>query len=257
MFFNSRNKGYIDTGQPVRYLDGSSLTRPIDLPRKSIYIAGIFVLVASIIGIIMLINIFDNTMNSSKKEAETVQANIARDVSYDLPSLSSLIVLDNEDILQSFTDAGLVIYNKTNTEENPDGLDLVKLPADVSEAQAATYYAKGLNKLSATDASRLFKGSWTLNLTRDEGCDVRVKYVDFSSGSVDAALQAAIAAEGLSDSNLGDAGTDEAGNTYQEGTININDTTYNWRASAIALSSVYNISGLPNTAVYVGVRLSE
>ena len=46
------------------------------------------------------------------------------------------------------------------------------------------------------------------------------------------------------------------GNTFKQGTVEANETTYTWRVSAIPLSDMYDISGLPETATYVGGRLS-
>ena len=40
------------------------------------------------------------------------------------------------------------------------------------------------------------------------------------------------------------------------GTVDVDGSTYTWRVSAIALSEVYDISGLPDSAVYVGIRLT-
>ncbi len=256
MFFTSHGKKYVDGGGPVRYLDGSSLARPFDMPRHTTAIAAAFVLAAALIGAVMLYNVLDSVTGAPAREAESVQNNLSRDVAYDLPVLSTLMEQDNETIKQTFADAGLIVYDKTDAEQNPDGLELVKIPSDVSEAEAALYYAQGVSKLSAVDASRLLKGSWTLSVNRSEYTDMRVKFADFSSGSVDAAVKAAIAAEGLEDSVMGDAGTDDAGNTYQAGTVEVDGTSYSWRVSAIALSSVYKIAGLPDTAVYVGVRMT-
>ena len=256
MFFISQNKNYASNGGPVRYLDASSLSRPQNLPRNLYAIAGAVLLAAVIIGAFMLHGVLDGVLNASERDAQAVQENIARDVTYSLPILSDLILQDNATIKQSFVDAGFTIYDKTNTESNPDGLDLVKLPSDVSEVDAASYYAKGISKLSATEASRLFKGAWTFSVTRNDYTDMRVKYVDFSSGTIEAAIDDAIVSEGLSETTYTDSGTDDAGNTYQAGTIDIDGTTYTWRVSAIALSEVYDISGLPNTAIYVGVRMT-
>ena len=71
------------------------------------------------------------------------------------------------------------------------------------------------------------------------------------------ALQAAAAAEGFDLSTAGEPAEDEAGNTYLAGSMDANGTTYNWRISAIALSDVYSVKGLPETAVYVGIRISQ
>ena len=123
--------------------------------------------------------------------------------------------------------------------------------------EAGVMYASGVSSLSATDASRLLKGSWTLTVNRTGTTDMRLKFADFSSGSVDAAIQSAIKAGGLTEAAVIDAGTDDAGNTYQSGTIDANGTTYKWRVSAIPLSSVYKINGLPDTAIYVGIRMTK
>ena len=50
--------------------------------------------------------------------------------------------------------------------------------------------------------------------------------------------------------------TDEVGNTFQTGTVDIDDVTYTWRVSAAPLSDKYDIKGLPSTAAYVGIRLT-
>ena len=64
-------------------------------------------------------------------------------------------------------------------------------------------------------------------------------------------------ASGLAEAPIVDSGTDSAGNTYRSGTIEANGTAYDWRVSAIPLSSVYKIKGLPDTAIYVGVRMTK
>lgn len=257
MFFNERKKEYVSAGGPVRYLDGSSLARPFDLPKRTIAALCAFVLVAAVIGGVFLYNFLDTVLNASAREQASVEQNLARDVSYDLPQLSALMAADDDAIRQTFADAGLTIYDKTNPEENPNGgLDLVKLPSDVTEVDAALLYTQGVSNLSAADAAKLLKGSWTFTVSRNDYVDMRVKYADFSSGSVEAAIQAAMASEGLEGSTLGESGVDDAGNTFQTGTIDVDGTTYAWRVSAIALSSVYDITGLPDTAVYVGVRMT-
>ena len=85
---------------------------------------------------------------------------------------------------------------------------------------------------------------------------MRLRYTDFSSGGIEAAVEAAIAAEGFDASTASETAVDEAGNTYRTGSVDVNGTTYTWRVSAIALSEVYSISGLPESATYVGVRMT-
>jgi len=70
---------------------------------------------------------------------------------------------------------------------------------------------------------------------------------------------AAIAAEGFDPATIAEdgMGVDEVGNTFKQGTVDVDGTAYTWKVSALPLSEMYDISGLPETAVYVGVRLSS
>ena len=105
--------------------------------------------------------------------------------------------------------------------------------------------------------AKLLKGSWTFTVSRNDYVDMRREVrrllVRQRGGGHS---QAAMASEGLEGSTLGESGVDDAGDTFQTGTIDVDGTTYAWRVSAIALSSVYDITGLPDTAVYVGVRMT-
>ena len=87
---------------------------------------------------------------------------------------------------------------------------------------------------------------------------MRVGYADFTSGSLEAAIQSAIASEGFDPATTpeGGAGVDEVGNTFQSGTIDVNGTVYTWKVSALPLSNMYDITGLPESAVYVGIRMT-
>lgn len=258
-FFNKRND-YVESDGPVRYLDASGLQRPLDMPRSQLAIMGLFVTAAAVIGGFMLFNVLDEVQGKAARAQASVEQNLAREVTYDLPVLPSVIQNgDNASIKQGFVDAGATIYDTTSEEEAAAGnMDIIKLPSDVSELDAGVLYSKGVANLSAAEAALLLNGSWTLEVDRSEGVSMRVTYADFTSGTVEAAVQAAIASEGFDPATTpeGGAGVDEVGNTFQTGTVDVGGTVYTWKVSAIALSSVYDISGLPDTAVYVGVRLT-
>lgn len=258
MILNTRKKEYVDSDGPVRYLDGSSLARPTNMTRFMLIVTAALMVIAAVIGGVFLYNVLDGVFNSATRSQMSVEENISRPVSLDLPSLPSLFPLGDDAIKQTFVDAGYVTYDLASTEPDPNGgFDLLKLPSDMDTAEAGVMYLNGINNLSAVDASRLLNGSWRMTVKRDEYTDMSVRYVDFNSGSIDAAIQSAITAEDLDASTFGDRGTDESGNTYQAGTIDVDGSTYSWQVSAIALSSVYDIEGLPDTAVYVGVRMTS
>ena len=109
-------------------------------------------------------------------------------------------------------------------------------------------YVQGIDKLSAGDAVKLLKGAWTLTVSRKAGDDMRLRYADFASGTMQV--------EGLENAEVTDSGVDDSGNTYQAGVVSTDNGTYNWRVSVIELDEVYDISGLPNTAFYVGIRFT-
>lgn len=241
----------------IAYLDGSALARPAFLPRKALPIVGIFVIVAAVIGVFLFTYVNDNFIHAATKERAGVEENLAREVSIDLPNLAQLMALDDASIQQSFTDAGLTTMVTSQEGDYPEGgFELVKLPSDVTLAEAGILYMEGISNISTSDAARLLNGSWTLDVNRKDGLTARVRYADFTSGSIDAAIQNAMVAEGLDSSTLGDAGVDSAGNTYQSGTVEVDGTTYTWRVSALPLSNVYKVNGFPETAVYVGIRFT-
>lgn len=258
--FYHREPAYTEQDGNVRYLDGKGLSRPVDLPARSRLVVAVLLACALAIGIWMIVAYIDATHGATARSQASVEENLTRGVTYDLPDVGALALGDNAAVTQQLADAGYTTYQLSDADD-PSTLQLVKLPADVSAVDAAAYYARGVANLDAADAALLLNGSWTLDIDRTSGIDVRVKYADFTSGSVAAAIQDAIVTEGFDPATTpaeNGTGVDEAGNAFQTGTWEdpADGTQYTWRISAIELSSVYNIDGLPDTAVYVGIRLS-
>ncbi len=248
---------YTDKEGPVIYLDGSALKRPITMPKQARIITLVLVVCAIVIGVKIGSDAIGTVAGNNATNKAALEENLTRQVSYNIPAVSTLVGSDNETILADFESQGLTIYNQT--AEGEAGLDVVKLPADMTLAEAATMYAKGVSSLSAADAARLLNGSWTLSIDRsDSGQSIAIKYADFTASSLEAAISSAIAQAGFDASTTPSDGTgvDDMGNTYQTGTIDIDGTTYSWRVSATELSNKYSISGLPDSAVFVGIRLN-
>ena len=177
----------------VRYMDGSSLLRPVDMPRSQKIIMAVFVVIAVIIGFRLAAGAITAVSDSNTQSKTSVEENLARPVSYNLPVLTQMADMDDQAILDSLTAAGYTVYNQT--AEGTAGLDLVKLPSDVTVADAAAMYAKGVGSLSASQAALLLNGGWTLTVDRADTLSMAVKYADFSSSTLEAAIQSAIAAE--------------------------------------------------------------
>lgn len=237
----------------IRYMDGSSLLRPMDMPRSQQIVMAVFVVIAVTIGIRLAAGAITAVNDSNTQNKASVEENLSRTVSYNLPVLTQMADMDDQAILDSLSAAGYTVYNRT--AEGTAGLDLVKLPEDVTVADAAAMYAKGVGGLSASQAALLLNGSWTLTVDRSDTLTMAVKYADFSSSTLEAAIQAAVAAEGFQAASTS-TDTDEVGNTFQTGTVDIDDVTYTWRVSAAPLSDKYDIKGLPSNAAYVGIRLT-
>ena len=252
-FFKPRE---VDDG-PVRHLDGSSLARPFDPPKPVLVFAIVAAVVAAIIGGRYAYGAIDSILHSSEREAATVEANINRGVSYDLPVLENYINLDDASVLQAFADAGYVTYSFN--EEGEEGVDVMKLPSDVTLADAALVYAKGISSMDAVTASKYLVGSWRFVVSRTNGTEMKVRYCDLTAEGAQDAVQNAMASEGWGDNpnvTITAEGVDEVGNTYREGTIETEAGTRNWRISVCDLDGVYSISGLPSKAQYVGIRMS-
>ena len=255
----------------VKYLDSKGLSRPLFLPKQQFIIVGVFVVIAIIIGAVLIHNFYSSTYGSAQSTQETVDENLSREVTYDLPVLTDIIGLDDDAIRTAFEEAGLSIYEENDEEadeeaegseetesedSSDDGMELVKFPSDMDASEAQSLYEEGISSLGAEDASMLLNGMWTLSVDRSSGANMIVRYADFSSGGLEAAVNAAIATEGFDTESASEIDEDDSGNTYREGSLEIDGTAYTWRVSAIALDEIYDISGLPDDAVYVGIRLS-
>lgn len=243
-------------GETVIYPDAEVLTRPLEMPRNvRLGLVGALA-AAAIIGAVFLGWYLDGVVNEPKRQQESITEALSADVPYDLPSLYSLMPLDDAGILATLQEAGLSLYEMP-AKEGSTVYRLIKLPADMNAADAGALYLAGIDNIGAAEAARLLNGSWDLQVDRSSGTNMVLHYADFKSGTVDAAVQSALATEGLTDSSIEDSGEDTAGNTYVMGTISGDAGTYSWRVSALPLSKIYNVNGLPENAVYVGIRMTS
>ena len=245
------------------YPDGSGLLRPVNMPGQAWIVALVFAAVALGLGAWWGSNTMNDIEDSVKLSLATVEENLEREVTYDLPQIVTLLDLDNQSILAKLEEEGLTIYNLSPAEDGEEqdeadgGLNIMKLPSDVSLSDAAVMLSRGIANLDAARAAKLLNGSWTLQVDREAGVNDVVRYVDFSSGSIEAAIESAIAIEGFDPATVSEdtQGVDDAGNTYKQGTVQVGETSYTWRVSAVPLEDVYDIAGLPEESVYVGIRV--
>lgn len=242
----------------IRYLDARPLTRPLGLPEAIAKRMIAFLVAAAVIGAGILFWYFDTVVNAASREAAQVEENVKRDVTLGLPMLSTLMPLDDADMLATLQAEGDTLFEKTPVGQQPEGgFEAIKLPSGVSVADAGAAYAMGLDNISAATATRLLNGAWMMTVTRNNGTDLYVGYADFKSHEAQAAITQALASQGLSTADVEDSGVDDLGNTYSSGKVTVDGNTYNWRISVLPLDSMYSIRDMPADAQYVGIRFTS
>ena len=240
----------------IAYLDGTSLSRPADMPRAQRVIAVVIVIAAIVIGLIMVNNLVISKWREAATAEQAVADNLAREASVNtIPDLAGLISLDNESIKAEFAETGYKVYDASSADESND-MVLYKIPADMTVADATALYQQGIGSLSAVQASRLLNGSWYFAVDRVNGTSMVVRYADFSTDDPQIAVQNAINKEGLSTATMSDSGVDDSGNTYSSGTLDAAGVPCTWKVSALPLDEMYSVAGLPTDACYVGIRLT-
>lgn len=242
----------------IDYPNIDLLNRPLDMPgpvRKGLLI---FLAAAALIGGIFLVRYFDVVINAPAREEAQVIENTTRVVPYNLPVLLDLAPLSDADMMAQLNASGDTLFERTpiGTNEN-GGFQVVRLPEGVTVTDAAALYLTGLDNASASSVSRLLNGAWDLTVTREAPYNLFLRYADFSSGSIENAIQNALLTEELEALEETESGIDDSGNTFVAGTVDHDGVSYAWRVSVIALSEVYAVTGLPEDALYVGIRMTE
>mgnify|MGYP004453947719 CR=1 FL=1 len=254
-FLHPQPLDYTKRSGNVMFLDDRGLKRPQKMPLSQKIIAGALVVAGIAIGAFILNSTVYEAARQSALSQESVETNIQREASIvSLPQLANIANVSDDDLKTNIKAQGFTVYDATT--DGDSGISIYKLPADVSLADAGILYARGISSLTASQATLLLNGSWQLSTSHEGSNTVVMRYADFQSTSTESALSAVMNQEGITAADVGDSGTDDSGNTYRAGTIEIADKTYNWRASAIELDKLYDIKGMPD-AYYVGLRLTE
>lgn len=252
--FESENTPEQQSGA-IKYLDGSVLLRPQTIRGPKVIVAGIIVAAAVAIGGFALVNVADSVVFAAANEQKAIEQTLAKDPGYNFPVLKDYIGRDDESARAALEEATENLYDVPAT--NDSTVDVIKLNPGVTGEQAAALYVAGGKGVSAKQAVDILYGSWRFDIDHTGNTMMRLRFADFTSGSPEAAINSAMSAQGIDESNVSESGLDEAGNTYRTGTVEGSDgNTYTWRASAINLSEMYSVNGLPKTAIYVGFRIS-
>lgn len=239
--------------EPIDYYDTDELLQERPFTRQKMIAAGVIVALGIAIAGFIVYSVI-----STYASGGSVGQNATADVAYNLPQASEYALMSRDDILAAMDAAGYTYIDITDDEEGDGGLDAVRLPDGVSAADAAIWYAQGINNINAANAAKFLNGSWRITLNTQDGYDLRIRYGEFDSSTQQDAVNAAISNVGLDQASVSTEGVDDQGNTYKEGTMTTsNGQTVSWRVAACPLSEVYAINGLPSNASYVAIRIYQ
>lgn len=242
----------------VFYPNVDSLSRPSHLPSSARLMIGIIIGVAIIVAAIIFFLYYDASKFAPEREQEAVAEAISEANDLSLPNLLGMVDKTNQEVFDELKDAGGTYYEKVAVSDASSQCEIIKLPEGISVVEAAAMYSTGISKIKTLEAISLLDGLWDLELDRRNGENISLHYVDFNSGSVEAAIKEAKRLEELDRGTETDSGEDDGfGNTYATGTIMINGNTYGWTVSALKLTSFYSLSNIPDSVAYVGIRIKS
>lgn len=255
-FFYTNRREYTNKQGNVTYLDGSPLARPFDMPLAKKAVVGVVVLAAIFLGAMFVNNTVLATFREQAAAEQAIKGNLARAASIEsLPKIEKLVNLNDAGIKEAFEDAGYTIYDASNLGDSED-LVLYRIPEDITLDEAAELYSQGVSSLDAVQATKLLNGAWQFVAERSGVTTMVVRYADFTTADPEVALENALDKVGFDPESVTDSGVDDSGNTYQIGTVKADDTTCTWKISALPLSDMFSISGMPEDACYIGIRLT-
>ena len=245
-------------GSTVVYPDDSGITRPLDLPRTQWIILGAILAAAILFAAIWCVRTVGDVLNYEANTKQEVSQVIRRGVALDVVKLSDYVGKDSAAMQAEMAAAGLAIVDVTTVQANDtNAIDLVKLPSDMSAAEALLAYTKGVDEMPATEAAKFLSGGMKAQLGYTVNAHHRFHFSagDFAADDAAEAIENAIEVQGFDESTVIDEGVDSKNNTYKAGKTTIGDATYTWQVSACALTDAYDVDGLPASAQYVGVHL--
>lgn len=242
----------------VRYMNAEGLKRELSFPKQLFPLLIGIALIAAVIGMIWLTSTMNGITKAREAQITSVDDALEQTSAPKLPMLANLLNQDASTMSATLSSAGfnIVDVNKAKNNNSPD-IDFVKLPDNMDTATATALYLQGVEQISPAQAIQLLAGSWRLTSAENDLGTLSLKYADFKSASLDAALTEALKSQGMAEATIDDEGVDDAGNTYKSGTFDTDAGTVNFKVSACLLSEVYTIEDAPTEALYVGIHISQ
>ena len=243
----------------VAYPNAKKLLRPQSIGGKWLIVAGLIVILAVCSAYFLVSRATDSIYFSQVRTSSQVEQNMAREIAYDLPQLKDYIAAtDAQDVYNDLSERYELVQLGID-DVSSTGFDVFKLPEDVNVDEGAAALKNGIGSMDILSASKVLNGGWRITMDLTNYQDLRVRYTDFKSSSIEEAILSAIQSEGFDgeDCEITKEGVDESGNTFKSGTVQTEDETYFWRVSAVKFNDAYSIKGMPETAIYVGIRMTD
>lgn len=243
----------------VSYPDATKLLRPQSIKGPGVFVVIVLAIIAMVIGGIMVYKAADSIYFSEVRKADTIQKNLELDSPYDFPQIKDYIASSNALDVLSALNSKYTMVPLASEAESASGFDYFKLPENATKDEGIAALKKGIGGMDILAASKLLNGGWRITMDLANYQDLKIRYCDLKATSIEGAILNAIHTQGFDGDNceMTKEGVDESGNTFKSGTIELDDETYFWRVSALKFNDAYSISGLPDNAVYVGIRMTN
>lgn len=238
----------------IRYPDATALSRSAHIPAAQRPVFAAILVAAALIAALLFGAYYTNVVATTRETQASVDAALTRGATIDAPVLTSCVNMDGTALKTTLEEAGNTVIDVKEMKGGTGtaSFDLVKIPSDMGVDDAARAYLVGIESIDPATAARFLSGSYRIEQTSAPTTDLRLHYADFQSTDAESAIDAAIAQQGFDATTASQSAKDASGNTFRTGTTN----GMTWTVSTCPLDEVYHVKGLPETAMYVGVRLS-
>lgn len=243
----------------IVYPDAKKLLRPQSIQGGARIVAGLVILLAVVAAFHFASKAIDGIYFSEMRKTAQIEENITRSSSYDFPLAKDYVTAGSAQDVYGELASQYTLVQLGVDEVSSTAFDVFKLPADITQEEGENALKNGIGSMDILSASKVLNGGWRATMDLTSYQDFRIRYADFHSGTIEAALLEAIQTQGFDgdDCEMTNEGIDESGNTFKSGTVSLNDDTYFWRVSAVKFNDAYSIQGMPDTVIYVGIRMTN
>lgn len=257
-FFKKPDDATVTQGN-ITYPNAAKLLRPQSIKGPALILVGIIIVAAIAAGYTFASKAADALYFSEIRKGSQVEQYMAREIAYDMPQLKDYIAEEDAEAIYNTISEQHTLVLLSADGVTSTGFDAFRLPSDISPEEGTAALKDGIGAMDIVKASKVLNGGWRMTADFSSYQDLKLRYADMKSNSLEEAIIAAIHDQGFDsdESEVAKEGIDESGNTYKSGSIDIDGETYFWRVSAVKFNEAYPIKGMPETTLYVGIRMTN